>query len=154
MATRQRFESDTRGDGEPGAAQGQSLAGLVRDLAQDTTLLVRQELQLAKLEIASTMRGMVRDTIYIGVALGLAAIGGLALVVAMILGIGALLGAYWAGALITGLLFLAIGGVLARRALTDFQNLDMKPTATLESLRQDKELAAGKAQRLKRELTR
>lgn len=130
-----------------------SVRELIRNLADNSANLVRQEVNLAKLEVKETANALMRDVAKLGIALGFAAAGGLALTAFLILVIGDLLdGAYWAGALIVGGLFVLIGGVLAIRAINDLKKRDMKPDETLRTLREDKRWAQREAQEFKREL--
>lgn len=129
-----------------------SMGDLLRQLANESGDLMRQEVNLAKLEMKETASQMAQDGVKLGVALGLAAVGGLALTAFLILVIGNLLdGAYWAGALIVGALFLLIGGLLARNAINDLKKQDLKPEETIETLREDKRWLQDEASDFKRQ---
>lgn len=136
--THDRFETDgaaraphTNGDA--------SLRELLRQLADDGSALVRSEIALAKTEMKESGRQLALDGVKLLIALGLAWLGALALTTFLIIGIGSALGGmYWVAALGVGLLFLAIGGLLARRGIAGLQRNSLKPEQTVHSLQQDR----------------
>ena len=129
---------------------GTGLGDLFKQLAQDLGDLLRNEIRLAKMEMSEASSTLVLDTIQILVALAIAAVGGLTLVVAVVLGVGVLLGgAYWAGALITGGILVLTGGLLAARAVRDLKQASLKPKDTLESLQEDREWVKSEARQLR-----
>lgn len=132
------------------AATGTGLGDLFKQLAHELSELLRNEIRLAKIEMSEASSTLVLDTIQILVALAIAAVGGLTLVVAVVLGVGVLLGgAYWAGALITGGILVLTGGLLAGRAVRDLKQASLKPKATLESLQEDREWVKSEARQLR-----
>jgi len=140
--------------GAPHADAGAPLSDLFKQLAADGADLLRAEKDLAKLEIRQTAADMARDGVKVGIGIGLAAIGGLALTAFLILVVGDLLGdAYWAGALIVGALFLLVGGLLARNALKDMRRQDLTPDETIASLKQDRRFLAHEVRDFRREIT-
>lgn len=133
----------------PDELHEESIGNLVRELARDTGQLVRQEIELAKLELKQSVRTAMVDSMKLGVAFGLAIVGGLCLIIALILGLGrALGGAYWAGALITGAFLLVVGGLLTGSAVEGFRT-GLKPERTVETLREDGRFAKREAKQLK-----
>lgn len=129
-----------------------SLGELLRRLSTDTGELVRQEMQLAKAEVRQTGATLARDGARIGVAIGLALAGVLALGAFAILALGAMLDNYWLAALIVGVVLLAIGGVLGTSAIGDIKQRAGLPQ-TADSLREDAAWAKQEARAVKRELT-
>ena len=148
---------DARGvsaGGAEGASGGEpSLGELLRRLTTDTGELVRQEVNLAKVEIRQTGATLARDGSRIGIALGLALAGALALVAFLVLALGDLFNNYWLAALIVGLVFVGIGYVLAKRALDDVKERGLAPQQTMATLREDAAWAKQEAREVKRELT-
>jgi hypothetical protein len=144
----------TRGDGREIRIQdGQALGNLFRQLVDESGELIRQEANLAKLEVKQAASAMGKDAAKIGVGVGLAAVGGLCLTAFLVIGLGVLLGgAYWASALIVGGLFLIVGGVMANRAMKDMQRQNLKPEATIDTLKDDAAWAKHEAKDFKREL--
>jgi hypothetical protein len=144
-----------RGDGVYGEPTGQSgLMDLLRSLAEDVSTLVRQEIGLAKLEAARTARRLAADSAWIAVGVAVAAVGALCLVLAMALGLGALLGSYWLGTLLTGLFLVLLGGGFTFKGVRDLRKLELAPKETTESLRQDARWAREEASDFKEGLTR
>jgi uncharacterized membrane protein YqjE len=149
---------EQHGDGvAPGggtAGREPSLGDLFKRLTSDTTELVRQEITLAKAELREATSGLAADATKIGVAAGLALMGGLALTAFLVIAIGNLLGDnYWLSALLVGLVALGVGAVLVRNALADIKSRNFKPVQTLATLREDKSWASQQARELKHELT-
>ena len=151
----------TRGpvrDGVAGAAAGAtsgepSLGELFKRLTTDTSELVRQEISLARAEVRQMGGTIARDGTKLGIAAGLALCGALAITAFLVIAVGDLLNNYWLGALVVGLVLLAIGGVLARNAVADLKR-GAVPEHTLGSLREDAAWAKQETREVKRELTR
>lgn len=134
--------------------QEESIRGRVRGLAEDSADLVRQEINLAKLEMKELGSQFAQDAVKIGIAAGVAAVGALALTTFLILVIGLLLdGAFWAGALIVGAVFLLIGGLLAKNAIDDLREREWKPDETMETLKEDQRFAKSEANDFRRRMT-
>jgi len=122
------------------AKHERSIGELFSELASETTTLVRQELQLAKVELG-------HKAAKVGKHVGLIAVGGavthagvLAVVAAVILLVGQLI-PVWLSALIVGGVLLGVGYMLSQHELSELKNLDAVPRATVETLKQDKEWA-------------
>jgi uncharacterized membrane protein YqjE len=130
-----------------------SLGDLVRQLAQDSTTLIRQEVALAKMEMRENVKTAARDMAMIAVGGAIAAVGGLVLTAFLVILLGSLLLNYWLSALIVGLLFLIIGGVLAWTNLNRLRTADMKPEHTIDSMNENKEWIQQEIREAKRELT-
>ena len=135
------------GGGEP------SLGELFRRLTTDTSELVRQEISLARAEVRQVGSTLARDGTKLGIAVGLALCGALALTAFLVVAVGDLLNNYWLGALIVGVVLLAIGAVLAKNAIADAKR-GIVPEHTLGSLREDAAWAKQETREVKRELTR
>lgn len=131
----------------------QTLKTLFRQLGDDATTLVQEEIALAKLEMRKEGRAIAADAVKVAIALSLAWMGGLALTAFLIIAIGGLLDSYWAGALIVGAVFLLIGGVMAKGAVNDLKTRSLKPEDTVATLREDKRWAKQEAQDFKREMS-
>jgi uncharacterized membrane protein YqjE len=138
----------------PAAAAEPSLGDLFKRLTTDTSELIRHEVDLAKVEMREAGATLARDATKIGVAVGLALAGVLALGAFAIVGLGDLFNNYWVAALIVGVLFLAIGGYLAKNAINDVKERGLKPQKTVETLREDASWVKQEGRELKRELTR
>ena len=121
------------GAGEP------ALGDLFRQLAQDSATLVRQEMALAKAELKSNVKSAARDAVMVAVGGILALVGVTVLIAFLVVAVGDALDNYWLGALIVGVLFLLVGGILAMSSLKKLKNEDVAPTRTLETLKEDKQ---------------
>jgi uncharacterized membrane protein YqjE len=135
-------------------AAEQSLGELFKRLTTETSELIRQEVDLAKVEMREAGATLARDATKIGVAVGLALAGVLGLGAFAIVGLGDLFNNYWLAALIVGVLFLAVGGYLARNAIDDVKRRGLKPQKTVETLREDASWVKQEGRELKRDLTR
>jgi uncharacterized membrane protein YqjE len=127
-----------------------SIGELLKQLSQETTTLVRQELELAKAEMAQKGKQA-------GVGAGM--FGGAG--VSALLGLGALTAAaiaaldaampLWLAALIVGLVWLAVAGVLALQGKTKVQAATPPvPEQTQESVKEDVEWAKTQAKSARR----
>lgn len=118
-----------------------SLGDLFQALSNDTSLLIRQEAALAKAEMQQKIDKITTDIGMIAGGAGLALFGAIALLIALIWGVGVLLDSIWLSALIIGVIFLAVGGVLIYQAIQKIKELNPKPEQTIETLQEDKEWA-------------
>jgi len=139
------------GDGRAGGAEP-ALGDLFRQLAQDSATLVRQEVALAKAELRENVKSVARDTAKIAVGAVVAAVGALVMVLFLVLLLGDVVGEYWAGALIVGVLFVAIGGFLAMGAMKRLKKDTLAPEQTLQTLKEDKQWLQSETKRVRRDL--
>ncbi|WP_067862775.1 phage holin family protein [Nocardia shimofusensis] len=89
-----------------------SMSELVEDATAQVSRLVRDEMRLARAEIAEKAGGIAKGTGVAGAGAVLALYGGVALTAAAVFAL-ALVLPEWASALIVGVALLAVGGVLA-----------------------------------------
>lgn len=137
MATEPEPFAERRSGPMDGADEApENLGSLIRNLTQELADLIRQEVNLARMEMRQAVASTIMDAAKIFVAVGLGLLGGLCLVVFGVLGIGRLLhGAYWAGALITGGALLLVGGVLTASAVRGLKRRSLRPKAAVDSLK-------------------
>jgi uncharacterized membrane protein YqjE len=131
-----------------------SLGELFKRLSADTSELIRQEMTLAKVEMREVGATVARDVTKIGIAVGFALAGVLALGAFAVVGLGDLFGNYWLAALLVGAALLAVGGYLAKNAVNDMKQRGLKPQETMQTLRDDASWAKQEGRELKREITR
>jgi Putative Actinobacterial Holin-X, holin superfamily III len=126
------------------------IGDLLRQLSQETTTLVRQELELAKAEMAQKGKRAGLGAGMFGGA-GAAALLGLgALSAAAIAALGEAL-ALWLAALIVALLWLAIAGALALQGRSKVQAATPPvPEQTQESMKEDVQWAKNRARSARR----
>lgn len=124
-----------------------NLAALLKQLRDDTTTLVREEIALAKTEAAEKLSKLARNSVLL-VAGGLL---GYAALTPLLLGLGFLLGslftawglgsifAAFLGFLVVALIVGAISAALVLHALSALKKDGLTPRRTIGSLKDDKE---------------
>lgn len=137
----------------PRLAEDQSVGDLFRRFTNDSSLLIRQELTLAKLELKETGARAGQAAAKLGVAVGVAIPGLLALTAFLVIGLGDLIDNYWLSALIVGVVMLAIAGTLAKKAIRTFSDGSLGIPQTAGTLREDAQWAKEEIQAFKREFT-
>lgn len=115
-----------------------SLGDLFSELSQGTSLLVRQEVQLAKVEITEKAKKAGKDVALIAGGGLLGYVGVMALVAALILGLSTWM-APWLAAFLVGAVLVGIAAVLIITGLNDLQEIDPTPQRTVATLKEDKE---------------
>jgi uncharacterized membrane protein len=118
--------------------QERSIGELFGQLSQDMTLLVRQEIQLARTEMSEKISRVTANLLSVGAGGFVAYLGGLALVGALILAIRDLadISLAWS-ALIVGAVLAIIGYVMLQRGLKELKRVDIAPRRTVETLKDD-----------------
>jgi Putative Actinobacterial Holin-X, holin superfamily III len=115
-----------------------SLAQLLTGIVNDAKELMRQELALAKHEIREDLRKTTKAMLSLGVGIGVAAIGGLLLILMLVHLLNALAGLpLWACYGIVGGLFLIMGGVLLLIAKNTIARIDVMPPQTVETMQEN-----------------
>ena len=118
--------------------QERSIAELFGQLTQDKTLLVRQEVQLARTEMSDKLSRFTNNLISVLAGGFVAYVGGLALVAALILAIRDLANISLAfSALIVGAILAIVGYVMLQRGLKELRRVDLAPRRTVETLKDD-----------------
>jgi hypothetical protein len=114
-----------------------TLGELFAELSRETRTLVQQEIQLAKTEMGEKASAMGRGAGFV-IGGGLLAYGGLlAIIAAIVLGLVALGLPAWAGALLGGIVVAGAGYFLIQSGLAAFRPDAIKPTQTIESLKEN-----------------
>lgn len=139
------------GDDGPDSRAG--FVQLLKDLADDTRTLVQQEMELARLEVARSVKRVAADGAWIGAGAVVLTVGLVCLALALALGLGELLGSYFFGTLITAAVFLLLGGLFAWRGIRDLSAGGLLPTGPVESLQEDRDWARQEMDELKDGLT-
>ena len=137
----------------PRGAAEPSLGELFRQLGEESTMLIKQEIALAKKEISQSASRAVSDATWIAVWGAIAAVGGLVLIAFLVLLLGDLLNNYWLSALIVGGAFVLIGGIAALSYVKKLKSVSLAPETTIQTLKQDKTWAQAEVQSVKRDLT-
>jgi membrane protein len=130
------------------------LGELFRALSRDASSLLRAEFALARSEVKQNVRAVARDTV--GAALGgfIALLGVLVLLAALVIAAGDLMGDRYAlGALVVGVLLLAIGGGLAVLGVKKAGGTPLAPEDALATLRDTGNWARAEASGFRATLT-
>lgn len=116
--------------------ENRPLGDLFSDLATDMSNLVRQEVNLAKLEITQKAKYLGRNVGYLVIG-GAVAYAGLLAVVAAIIMLLAKIMPHWGSALVVGIAVAGIAWLLIGKAMTALQQADLTPRDTVETLKED-----------------
>jgi len=129
-----------------------NLVDLLKQLRDDTTTLVREEVALAKTEVSEKASSFSRNAAFIAIG---GFIGYTALLL-ILMALGALLAQFFRsqgfqegtstflGLVIVGAIVAAISGVLISKGISKFKGEKLAPEKTIETLREDKEWAQRK----------
>jgi len=119
-----------------------SLGGLLRDLADGSVALIREELRLAKIETTAAVHGIGTGTAFVAMGAVLALLGTLALVTGLVLLVGDQwlpADLYWLAALILLVITGGLAAWFAKRGMAQLTPSQLAPTETLTTLKEDKE---------------
>ena len=116
------------------ASNGRSIGDLVRDLLRQASVLLQEEIALARTEMSTKLPVAGRSVGLIAGGGALIYAGVLAVIAAAIIGLHALL-PWWASALIVGIIVLAIGYVLIQGGLQGLKQTSLVPKRTIASFR-------------------
>ncbi len=113
-----------------------SLGELFSELAQDTSTLVRKEVQLAKTEMSQKASRVGKDVGFLAAGGAVAYAGLLAILAGVIVLLGQAI-PMWLSALLVGLVVAGVGYFLVRRGLDALKQEDLAPRQTIETLKED-----------------
>jgi hypothetical protein len=145
MMTTEHSSTDPRSAPHP-------LTELLRDLREEGTALLRQEVELAKIEMGEKANQFTSNAVKVGIGAGVLGAGSLILLIGLsylmshaylALGIDAEY-TIWLGPLTVGLLTALIGWGLVAKARRDLQSTSLAPERTIGSLRDTKAWAQRK----------
>ncbi len=154
MAVETRELHDRLGRTRNGASASHAepaIGNLLRQLSDDATTLIRQEMLLAKVEIRQSVSQVGKGAARVGIAAALALLGGMAAVAFLIIGLGALIDNYWLSALIVSAVLLGVAAVLGKGAMNHLDGDSLKPSETIDTLRDDAEWAKREISAVKRD---
>ena len=119
--------------------ESRGIGELLGDLSRQVSTLVRKEIDLARIEVTSSVGRMSRGAATAGAGGALVYAGLLVLLAAAVLGLidAGLDG--WLAALIVGVAALAIGGIVASIGVKQVQETDLAPNRTAETVRENVE---------------
>lgn len=113
-----------------------SLGDLFSELASETSTLVRQEVALAQVELTQKATKVGKNIGYLVVGGAVAYAALLALLTALIIGLGTLIG-YGFSALLVGVVVAVAAVILIMSALNTLKNTDLMPRQTVETIEED-----------------
>jgi len=120
--------------------EDRSLGELFADLSKETSLLVRQEVDLAKTEMSQKASQVGKDVGYMAVGGVIIYAGFLAIMAAVIL-ILAIFIPSWLSALIVGVVIAGIGYFVLQKGRDRLKQSSLAPEQTIETLKEDAEWA-------------
>jgi xanthine/uracil permease len=130
-----------------------SIGSLLKELRDETTTLLRQEVELAKTEISEKASRVGSNLGSLAVGGAVAFLGALALLAAVVYGLTSLLDqfmslgvAVWLAPLIVGIVLAVIGYNLVQKALQTLRQESVTPRKTTETLQENKEWLRAKVQ--------
>ncbi|HEX7004169.1 MAG TPA: phage holin family protein [Trueperaceae bacterium] len=113
-----------------------SIGDVLSDLFRDGSELIRQEIELAKVEMRENVSSLTKDSVGIAIGGAMALVGLFALVAALILVLGLVM-PYWASALIVGGLLVIIGMVVVMANVRAIKSNGIAPKKTMETIKED-----------------
>jgi hypothetical protein len=113
-----------------------SLGDLFSDLANDTGILIKQEVALAQTEIVSKASEIGKNVGFLAVGGAVGFVALLAFVTAAIAGLANFI-PLWLSAIIIGAIIGVIAFLLISSALATLKNTNLKPRETVQSLKED-----------------
>jgi uncharacterized membrane protein len=118
--------------------QERGIGELFGQLTQDMTLLVRQEVQLARTEMTEKLSRLTTNLISVGAGGFVAYLGGLALMAALILAIRDLanISLAWSALIVGGILAI-VGYVMLQRGLKELKSAELAPRRSVENIKDD-----------------
>jgi hypothetical protein len=119
-----------------------SLGELFGELSKETATLVRKEVELARVEMTHKASRVGREIGMLAVGAMVLYAGLLALLAALIIGLGTLGLPWWLSALLVGLVVSIAGFFLVQRGREGLKRENLAPQQTIETLKEDAEWAA------------
>ncbi|HEX2644386.1 MAG TPA: phage holin family protein [Thermoanaerobaculia bacterium] len=138
---------------QPRERDERSLGQILKDLSNETSTLLRQEVELAKTEMSEKASRVGTNLGSLAVGGAVLFLGSLALLTAVISGLTSLLDqfmdlnvAVWLAPLLVGIALAVIGYGLVKKALDTLKRESLTPRKTTESLQENKEWLKSKVQ--------
>ena len=129
-----------------GRGDDRSLGELFSELSQETTTLIRQEVNLAKTEMSQKASRVGKDVGFLAAG-GAVAYAGLLAIIAGVIALLGLVIPLWLSALLVGVVVAGVGYFLVRKGLDALKQEELAPRETIQSLKEDKEWAKDQTDR-------
>jgi uncharacterized membrane protein YqjE len=130
-----------------------SIGELFKRLTSDASLLVRQEMSLARAEVQESVAEVKTMVVKMAIAAAFAIPGAIALTAFLVIALGDAINSYWASALIVGALLLGTAVLLAKQGVARVKTAKEKMQNTAASLGEDARWGKEEVKAFKRELT-
>lgn len=118
------------------AANEPSIGTLFTDLTEDMGKLVRQEIELARVETMQKVNRAMRSVIMMAAGGLVAYAGFITLLITAAIALGRIM-PYWLSSLIVGVVVLIVGAILIGSGRSSLSNLTVVPENTVESIKED-----------------
>jgi len=118
------------------AKEERSIGDLFTELAGETSTLVRQEIDLARVELTQKASEVGKNVAWLSVGGVVGLVGVLAVTAALILLLSKFMDP-WIAAVLVGGAFLIAAGVMVMSALKALKETDLAPRQTVETLKED-----------------
>lgn len=116
-----------------------SIAELFGELTRETGTLIRQQMELARLELSQRVSRLGKGLTRVVIGGALATGGLLAIVAGIVLAVTALGVPAWVSALVVGAVLALAGYALAQQAISAMSREELAPQATIETLKENAE---------------
>jgi xanthine/uracil permease len=123
-----------------------SIGQLLKELTQESSTLLKQEMTLAKTEMSEKASRVGANLGEVAVGGGVAFLGAIALLLAVVYGLTSLLNKFmslgvaaWLAPLIVGIVLAVVGYSLIKKALATLKQESIAPQRTTQSLQENKE---------------
>ena len=116
--------------------EDRSLGELFSELAAETGTLVRQEVALAQAEITAKATKAGKNVGYLAAGGAVGYVGLMAIVAGIIIGLSYFIPA-WLAAIGVGAVIAIVSYVLINSALSELRNMEVTPTESVESIKED-----------------
>lgn len=111
------------------------LGELFADLKNEIRTLIKQEMELVRVEVSEKISRMAKNAAALGIGGILLYSGLLALIAAMILGIAVFI-PLWLSALLVSILFIIIGAAMVMKGLKDLKQMKAMPERSTETVKE------------------
>ena len=111
------------------------LAELFTELSHETRTLIKQEMELARIELSQKVTQIVKDVAALGIGGILLYSGFLTLIAAIVLGVAVFI-PLWLSALLVSILFIGMGAILLQKGRKDLVHMEMVPRKSTETFKE------------------
>jgi xanthine/uracil permease len=119
--------------------ENRGIGDLLGDLGRQVSTLVRKEIDLARVEVTSSVGRMSRGAAIAGAGGALLYAGLLVLLLAVVLGLIQAGMDAWLAALVVAVVVMVIGGVITSMGVKQMQSTELAPKQTAETVRENVE---------------